>query len=118
MLAHELRNPLAAITQRRHARPSVAAWRRDLDWSQEVIERQIKNLARLIDDLLDVSRITQGKIELRKRRSSTSPAVIDQAVEAVRPLIERAEARADALSSPAGRPAASTPTRRGWSRSS
>jgi signal transduction histidine kinase/CheY-like chemotaxis protein len=65
MLAHELRNPLAPISNAVHILrvsgddPSKLAWARDL------IARQLKQLVRLVDDLLDVSRITRGKIELR-----------------------------------------------------
>src|SRR5262249_26893871 len=59
MLAHELRNPLAAINNavQLSLRPGGEE---DLEWSKEVIERQARHLSRLIDDLLDVSRITQG----------------------------------------------------------
>ena len=68
MLAHELRNPLAPIRNAvaaRSASPTTAE--RPSTGPREVIERQVKHLARLIDDLLDVSRITRGKIELRTR---------------------------------------------------
>ena len=75
MLAHELRNPLAPIRNavqlsagRRPPRPTRAG-RRD------VIERQVQHLARLVDDLLDVSRITRGKIELRKEPLDLAPIV-------------------------------------------
>jgi PAS domain S-box-containing protein len=86
MLAHELRNPLSAIQSAvRLARQSEAA--EQLDWSMEVIERQAKQLARLTDDLLDVSRITQGKIQLRKEVVDIGP-ILYGAVDTVRPLIE------------------------------
>src|SRR5262249_47984887 len=64
MLAHELRNPLAAIANSTHLllRPGAEHL---LDWCKEVIDRQVKHLARLVDDLLDVSRITRGKIQLK-----------------------------------------------------
>jgi PAS domain S-box-containing protein len=86
MLAHELRNPLAAMG---HA---VALSRRSrlqehVDWSMEVINRQIKHLSRLIDDLLDVSRINRGKIELRRDMLDATP-ILDSAVETVRPLAD------------------------------
>ena len=86
MLAHELRNPLAAI---RNA-VEVAArsgTKEDLEWSRDVTARQVGNFAHLIDDLLDVSRITEGKIQLRKELIDAAP-VIRHAVEAVRPLVE------------------------------
>jgi PAS domain S-box-containing protein len=86
MLAHELRNPLAAINNavQLSLRPTRDE---DLVWSKEVIDRQAKHLARLIDDLLDVSRITRGKIRLNKERLDLAPIIV-RAVEAVRPLME------------------------------
>ena len=85
MLAHELRNPLAAISN------AVAVGRQSdrlehSAWSIDVIDRQVHRLTRLIDDLLDVSRITQGKIRLR-RESVDLAAIASAAIEAVRPLI-------------------------------
>ena len=58
------------------------------DWSMDVIDRQIRLLARLVDDLLDVSRITRGKIQLHKERIDAYP-VVNSAIEVVRPLIEQ-----------------------------
>ncbi len=84
MLAHELRNPLAAIRNALGvARSGLQA---DLDWSLEVIDRQMRGFTHLIDDLLDVSRITQGKIQLRKMYCDATP-IIRHAAEAVTPLI-------------------------------
>ncbi len=85
MLAHELRNPLAALSgaaaiSARSSDPD------DLEWSRNAIERNIKQLARLIDDLLDVSRVTQGKIELRKEEFEASSAM-DQAVDSIQYLL-------------------------------
>ncbi len=76
MLAHELRNPLAAI--RNALGVARSGQKADLDWGLEVIGRQMRSFTHLIDDLLDVSRITQGKIQLRKvfatpGRSSATP---------------------------------------------
>jgi PAS domain S-box-containing protein len=86
MLAHELRNPLAAINNA--VQLSLRPGRdEDLEWSKEVIDRQAKHLARLIDDLLDVSRITRGKIQLRKEPLDLAPIIV-RAVEAVSPLME------------------------------
>ena len=65
MLAHELRNPLAAI-RNAVALGSDTTDATDIAWAMEVIQRQIKQLSRMIDDLLDVSRITQGMIQLRR----------------------------------------------------
>jgi PAS domain S-box-containing protein len=87
MLAHELRNPLAPI---RNAVGLMRSKRIDdptLQWSRDVIERQTAHLARLVDDLLDVSRITSGRLTLQKERLNIS-VIFDRAVEASRPLIE------------------------------
>ena len=99
MLAHELRNPLASIGNASNLlrRPDAAA--EHVEWSKEVIERQVRHLARLIDDLLDVSRITRGKIELRKERIDASP-VINSAVDVVRPLVEEKKQDLSASFSP------------------
>ncbi len=86
MLAHELRNPLAAI----HSAVQLTALpdaQDQRDWCQNVINRQVKHLSRMVDDLLDVSRITRGKIRLKKEHIEAT-AVIEHAVETVRPLIE------------------------------
>src|SRR4051812_9783255 len=86
MLAHELRNPLAAISGALQIafRPGMEEHQA---WVSEVIERQVRHLVRLVDDLLDVSRITRGKVEL-KRELVQLATHIHRAVEAVRPLIE------------------------------
>jgi signal transduction histidine kinase len=87
MLGHELRNPLAPVTtalqiMRIHeAEPSRVAR------SREIVERQIEHMTRLIDDLLDVSRITRGKIELREQPLLLS-SMIERAIESARPLID------------------------------
>jgi signal transduction histidine kinase len=88
-LGHELRNPLNPI------RSAIELLRRkgtndpDTAWGHEVIERQLGHLTRLIDDLLDVSRITQGKLELRRRVVELSEIVSD-CVETLRPALEQA----------------------------
>ena len=87
MLGHELRNPLAAI---RNAVEVSRIPRLDiskLNWVQGIIERQIEHLMRLVDDLLDVSRITRGTIELQLA-SLTVSSVVSAAVESSSPLIE------------------------------
>ena len=86
MLAHELRNPLAAI-RNAVALGSHDAEPSDVEWSMEVIHRQTGQLNRLIDDLLDVSRITQGMVQLRKETLDISE-VLNRAVDAVRGLID------------------------------
>lgn len=86
MLAHELRNPLSPIltaTQVLRARPTVDTSERAIS----VIERQAGHLSRLVDDLLDVSRISRGKIELRLEPVALT-RIAEQAVEAARPSAE------------------------------
>jgi PAS domain S-box-containing protein len=88
MLAHELRNPLAPIRNAVQIFRGKAPATPELRWATEVIERQVHQMTRLVDDLLDVSRITRGKIELRKERVELAE-VVNSAVEASRPLIEK-----------------------------
>jgi PAS domain S-box-containing protein len=88
-LAHELRNPLAPI---RNAVQIIKAKKPsdpDLLLSRDIIDRQVAQMARLLDDLLDVSRITRNRLELRKQRVSLA-SVAESAVETSRPLIEGA----------------------------
>ena len=86
MLAHELRNPLAAITNA--VAFAVRVEHGDhLTWAINMITRQLKHLTRLIDDLLDISRISRGKIELRRDILDVAPS-LDAAIETVRRLIE------------------------------
>jgi len=87
MLAHELRNPLAPI---RHAVQILRLTGGDaqaVSAASEMLERQISQMVRLVDDLLDVSRISRGKIELRKEQVELAP-IVNQAVEAARLLVE------------------------------
>ena len=72
MLAHELRNPLAAIGNAVRLTPRTDA-KEHIDWSMEVIARQMRHLSRLIDDLLDVSRITRGQDRAPTRRDGRDP---------------------------------------------
>ncbi len=82
MLGHELRNPLAPIV----TAISALKLRGELSREHVVIERQAAHMIRLVDDLLDVSRITQGKVELRKERIELAD-VAARAVEMVGPLL-------------------------------
>lgn len=87
LLAHELRNPLAPV---RYAlatikRPGLSSEQHAR--ANEIIERQVAQMSRLLDDLMDVSRITRGAIELRKSRTELK-ASIDAAIDAARPIIE------------------------------
>ncbi len=86
-LAHELRNPLAPIRTAAQILASPKLAPQQLQWSRTVIQRQVGHMAQLLDDLLDIARITQGKVSLRKCRVSFTE-VVDAAIEAARPLIE------------------------------
>jgi len=90
MLAHELRNPLAPIRNAAHVLKRVGADDAHQQWAAEVIERQTLHLTRLVDDLLDVSRITRGKVTLQRETLDVS-AILQRAVEAVLPLVEARE---------------------------
>ena len=85
-LAHELRNPLAPI---RNAVQIMQLSRDESlhDHARQIIERQLKQMVHLVDDLLDVSRISQGKVELRLEQVDVAAAVLD-AIETSRPLID------------------------------
>lgn len=85
-LAHELRNPLAPISNGLQIL-RIAPDRFDADNIRAMMERQVTHLVRLVDDLLDISRISQGKIELRRTRIAMAE-VLQSAIEASRPLIE------------------------------
>ena len=86
-LAHELRNPLAPIRNAATILRSEGLSARELQWARDVIDRQVQQMARLIDDLLDLNRIRLGKIELKRERVGLVK-IVHGAVEASRPLIE------------------------------
>jgi signal transduction histidine kinase/ActR/RegA family two-component response regulator len=86
-LAHELRNPLAPIRNAVQVLRIKKVSDPELCSARDIVDRQVQQMARLVDDLLDVSRITRGKVQLRKERIELSNAV-RSAVEAVRPLID------------------------------
>jgi signal transduction histidine kinase/CheY-like chemotaxis protein len=98
MLAHELRNPLAPL---RNASELLAVTAREeprTQFSVNVIKRQVTQLTRLVDDLLDVSRITQGRIELNREPLELA-AIIAQAVETVEPLLREKRHKVSLVSS-------------------
>jgi signal transduction histidine kinase/CheY-like chemotaxis protein len=85
-LAHDLRNPVAAISGALHlARRATSP--EDVAWAEDAMGRQLGHLVRQLDDLLDLSRITRGKIELRRERLDGAAAARSAAA-AVRPLID------------------------------
>ncbi len=85
-LAHELRNPLAPISNGLQAWPSVEGDPARMEQLRAMMDRQVHQMIRLIDDLMDVSRITRGKIQLRKERVALA-TLIAGAVESVEPLM-------------------------------
>ena len=87
MLAHELRNPLAPISNALHIMKQPGADAAIRAQVRDMAERQVRHMARLLDDLLDVSRISRGKITLRPETVDVA-AVASRTVEAQRPLAE------------------------------
>lgn len=87
MLAHELRNPLAPIRNAAFILGRLELDEPRLKWAQEVIEGQVQHLSRLTDELLDVSRIVQGRIEL-KREAIEFGALLTQILATARPMFE------------------------------
>jgi PAS domain S-box-containing protein len=86
-LAHELRNPLAPIRQAASIARSAQATEAQRRWSHNVIERQVQHMSLLLEDLLDVSRITHGTLQLR-RQDTDLQSIVGAAVETARPLID------------------------------
>lgn len=86
-LAHELRNPLAPLRNSIHLLQLTAAEDDRIATMCEIMERQVNHLVRLVDDLMEISRITRGKIELRKD-SVELAAVVRSAVETSRPILD------------------------------
>ncbi len=93
MLGHELRNPLAPIL----TAVELLARHPESAREQDVIERHTRHLARLVDDLLDISRVTRGHIELRRERLALE-SVLERAVEIAQPLVARYQHTLDVAS--------------------
>jgi PAS domain S-box-containing protein len=87
ILAHELRNPLAPIRHAVRLLETKTVSERQQQWARDVISRQVQRMALLLDDLLDVSRITRGRLNL-KFECVTLDSLVEAAVETARPLIE------------------------------
>src|SRR5438874_1441542 len=92
MLSHELRNPLAPIKNAVELMRRVASSEQRLIMSRDVIDRQVTQLTRLVDELLDVSRISQGKIVLKKEPVELAK-IIAHSVETARPMMDQREQR-------------------------
>lgn len=90
MLAHELRNPLAPIRNAVHIMQHARDVPPKLNWARDVIGRQADHMARLIDDLLDVSRIVQGKVVVKPERLPLA-TLVERAVEASGPKLAAGE---------------------------
>jgi len=88
-LAHELRNPLAPLRNCLHILRAREGDDAQLHKLHGMMERQVSSMVRLVDDLMEVSRITRGEIELRKQRV-TIRDILDTAIETSRPLLEQA----------------------------
>ncbi len=87
MLSHELRNPLAPVLNSVHVLRQAPDDPSLVQFAGNMVERQVRHMARLIDDLLDVSRLTHGKVRLRPERVDLS-ALAERAAESVRPLMQ------------------------------
>ncbi len=87
VLAHELRNPLAPILTSIELLHLLGPQDAQVNQVRAIIERQVKQMVRLVDDLLDLTRIARGKLELRRKVFDVGQAVT-QAVQTVRPLLE------------------------------
>ncbi|WP_165073272.1 hybrid sensor histidine kinase/response regulator [Paludisphaera rhizosphaerae] len=86
-LAHELRNPMAAINNATQLLRRPGATENDLDWAGGVVERQVQHLVHLVDGLLDVSRLTRGRLVLKLEPTSLS-AVVASGIETSRSTLE------------------------------
>jgi signal transduction histidine kinase/CheY-like chemotaxis protein len=87
-LSHELRNPLSALTTAAHLLDRASLDPSADLMARQIVKRQTGLMGRLLDDLLDVSRITRGKLEIRKVRAELS-AIVKAAIETVQPLLNR-----------------------------
>jgi PAS domain S-box-containing protein len=88
-LAHELRNPLAPIRNAIHVLRRKDPADAQAAWCRDVIERQVAQMSHLLEDLLDVSRMARGQLQLRRERVALQ-AVLEQAIEIAQPLIDGA----------------------------
>ena len=87
LLGHELRNPLAPLPHAIEVIQEFGPVDPNLQWATDLIDRQVRFMTRMVDDLLDVSRITSGKIILQKEQVELALVVV-RAIEATRPLID------------------------------
>jgi len=88
MLSHELRNPLAPIRNVAAYLNQPTVEEKRLTWAREVLHRQVTHMSRILDDLLDVTRITRGQLVIQKRPICLNE-VVDAAIDAARPLLDK-----------------------------
>jgi signal transduction histidine kinase len=110
MLAHELRNPLSPILNALQILRMAGANGTAAEKARSIVERQVRHMTRLIDDLLDLSRITRGKIQLKKEPVELGQ-VLARAVESTRPLIESQAHRLEVAPPPGPLTLEADPTR-------
>ncbi len=91
LLGHELRNPLAPIVTALHLMKQRGVTGSELEW--EILDRQTQHLVRLVDDLLDVARITRGQLDLRQTAREDIAAIVAEAIEMARPLLDQRRQR-------------------------
>ena len=98
-LAHELRNPLAPVRNAIHFLKLRGPGTPDVQWASDIIDRQVQVMGRLIDDLMDVSRINRGRLELRRAPVALEQVIAD-AVETIQPQIDGAGHKLTVLQPP------------------
>src|SRR5262249_10080845 len=87
MLGHELRNPLAPIRNAVKIMKQRGSEAPALCWARDVIDHQVRQMAQLVDDLLEISRVTRGKVRLQKEVVDVA-TIVSYAVESSRPIID------------------------------
>ncbi len=100
MLSHELRNPLSPLRNASHMLMQAETQDPKIVWSRGVIDRQLKHMIRLVDDLLDVSRIARGKIVLVSEKVKVAD-IVAAAVETVQPLLDQKSQKLSVEADPA-----------------
>ncbi len=87
MLGHELRNPLAPIRNAVKIMKQLGSDNSDLCWARDVVDHQVRQMAQLVDDLLEISRVTSGKVRLQKEAVDIA-TIVAFAIETSRPVLE------------------------------
>ena len=87
MLGHELRNPLAPIRNAVKVMKQLGSDDPELCWARDVVDHQVRQMAQLVDDLLEMSRVTSGKVRLQREPIDVA-TIVAYAVETSRPVLE------------------------------